>query len=168
MATKTQMTVEQYLRTSFPDLDCEFVDGEVVERTMPPYEHAFIQGRLIVLFSRWTSSHGLLPLPELRSKVRQSRVRIPDVAVYIGRPNASVPDQPPLVAIEILSPDDRMVNVMEKLREYRTWGVGYIWVIDPMARILYEMTTNGLREMESYDIPAYDVKISSNDLFEGI
>jgi len=31
MATKTLMTVEEYLHTSFEDGDCEYVDGEIVE-----------------------------------------------------------------------------------------------------------------------------------------
>ena len=34
MSTKVQMDVEEYLRTSFDGSDCEYLDGEVVERNM--------------------------------------------------------------------------------------------------------------------------------------
>ena len=36
MAAKALIPVEEYLRTSYEDLDREYVDGEVVERPMPP------------------------------------------------------------------------------------------------------------------------------------
>ena len=38
MAIATQMTVEEYLRTSF-DPDCEYVDGEVLERNVGETDH---------------------------------------------------------------------------------------------------------------------------------
>ena len=40
----------------------------------------------------------------------------------------------PLLVIEILSKDDRYHDLMEKLEEYRVWGVPNIWVIDPLAK----------------------------------
>jgi Uma2 family endonuclease len=168
MATRTQMTVEQYLHTAFPERDCEFVDGEIVERPMPPFEHGAIVMRLILLFAPWVRSHGWWPVPEVRQQVSASRIRIPDLAVFVTRPDGSLPAQPPLIAIEVLSPDDRMSALLEKLREYRDWGVGYIWVVDPMVRALYEMTTTGLSEVAAYEISAYQLRITLDDLFAGL
>lgn len=37
MGAKTAIPAEEYLHTSFPDLDCEYRDGELVERPMPVY-----------------------------------------------------------------------------------------------------------------------------------
>jgi hypothetical protein len=34
MSAKVMMDVEEYLRTSFDGADCEYLDGEVVERNM--------------------------------------------------------------------------------------------------------------------------------------
>jgi hypothetical protein len=34
MNTKLAMSVEEYLKTSFEDADCEYLDGEIVERNM--------------------------------------------------------------------------------------------------------------------------------------
>ncbi len=38
---------------------------------------------------------------------------------------------PPLVAIEILSPEDRPLRVDQTLAEWLEFGVGYVWVVDP-------------------------------------
>ena len=37
MESKAALPVEEYLRTSFPDLDKEYQDGELVERSLPDY-----------------------------------------------------------------------------------------------------------------------------------
>jgi Uma2 family endonuclease len=39
MAT-TLVSVERYLRTSYPDGDCEYVDGEIVEPNLGEIDHA--------------------------------------------------------------------------------------------------------------------------------
>lgn len=51
MESKAALPVEEYLRTSFPDLDKEYRDGELVERSLPDYLHSKTQGLLIVLLS---------------------------------------------------------------------------------------------------------------------
>jgi Uma2 family endonuclease len=47
------------------------------------------------------------------------------------RPPEKVFIHPPLIWIEILSPEDRPIRVNEKIRELREFGVPNIWVIDP-------------------------------------
>jgi Putative restriction endonuclease len=42
MATKSQITAEQYLDMTF-EHDAEFVHGELVERSMPDYIHGKLQ-----------------------------------------------------------------------------------------------------------------------------
>ena len=39
MGSKAALPVEEYLHTSFPDLDKEYRDGELVERSLPDYLH---------------------------------------------------------------------------------------------------------------------------------
>jgi Uma2 family endonuclease len=50
MGAKTAISAEEYLRTSFPDLDREYRDGELVERTLPDYIHGKTQAVLAALF----------------------------------------------------------------------------------------------------------------------
>lgn len=119
MATKVIMPVEEYLHTSWPDGDREFIHGEVIEKPMPPKSHAKIQKALLLLFSHWEASKGLCALPELRCAVAPGVYRLPDVAVFQGEPDEEIPSAPAYAAIEILSPDDRMAAVLAKLHEYR-------------------------------------------------
>src|SRR5262249_1960099 len=84
--------------------------------------------------SKWSRFFGR---PELRSRVASTRVRIPEVSIYPGqKPTERVPTKPPLVAIEILSPDDRYSKLMQKFEEYNAWGVRRIWLVDPETRKL--------------------------------
>ena len=104
MSTKSAISIEEYFRTSFEGLDREYVDGEIVERTLPDNLHSRTQWRLSGLIwdlSKTLPFHGRT---ELRSRVRATRVRIPDVSIYAGaEPTERAPTKPPLVAIEILS-----------------------------------------------------------------
>jgi Uma2 family endonuclease len=49
---------------------------------------------------------------------------------------------PPFLCIEILSPEDRMGRVLERVKEYFIFGVSYVWVIDPETRTAYSYTAN--------------------------
>ena len=87
---------------------------------------------------------------ELRSKVAPEVYRIPDISVLTLAPEGPVPDQPHLVAIEILSQDDRHSDLMQKLEEYRVWGVPNIWVIDPQTQRFSLYTEIGFQNVSSF------------------
>jgi len=40
-------------------------------------------------------------------------------------------EKPPFLAIEILSPDDKPIRVDNTIDAWLTFGVPYVWVIDP-------------------------------------
>src|SRR5215471_2105039 len=102
VATKTQITAEQYLRMTF-EHDADFVHGEIVERALPDYIHSRIQVLLGVPFEGLRRTHGLLACAELRMRIAPEVYRIPAVSVFAEPPKQPVPDVPPLVAIEIIS-----------------------------------------------------------------
>ncbi len=104
MGAKSALSVEQYLHTSFPDLDKEYRDGELVERSLPTFEHGETQLRIGAFFAALRKSHSLHAAAETRMRIRTGLYLIPDVAVFQGVRPASVPDNPPLIAIEILPP----------------------------------------------------------------
>jgi len=56
------------------------------------------------------------------------------------------------LAIEILSEDDRMTNVMEKLEEYDRKGVPNIWLIDPRLRKMSVYLNGALNEVRGDSI----------------
>jgi Uma2 family endonuclease len=126
------MTVEEYLHTSFENHDPEFLDGEVVQRA------ALYSGK---------ECAGLLPVLSLRLRVARDRIRVADIAVFDHEPEGEVPSTPPLLAIEIFSPDDRIGYIIPKLEEYRRSGVKHVWAIDPEDRKLFTYRETGLHEV---------------------
>jgi Uma2 family endonuclease len=132
MSTKVLMDVEEYLRTSFEGSDCEFLDGEIVERNMGEIPHSDIQTTLAILLRRLRSTLGIRVLTEIRIQINRRRYRVADLAVWrndnIG---TGIPTVPPFLVIEILSPEDRMVRMVPKIQEYLSIGVEWVWVIDP-------------------------------------
>ena len=166
MGTKTAMPVDEYLRASFPDLDKEYRDGELVERSMPDYIHAKTQGLLVAFFVPLRKTLSLYTCPELRLKLRPGVYLIPDVSLFHPtEPSQRVPDTPPLVVIEILSEDDRMNAVRDKLQEYRTWGVPHVWLVDPYSKRTY--TCNGaLKEVATLSVAELAIEIKPADIFE--
>jgi Uma2 family endonuclease len=58
-----------------------------------------------------------------------------------------------------------MAAVLEKLREYRGWGVAHIWVVDPEARRLDEFNSDGLRETSALRLPGRQIGIRPAGIF---
>ena len=78
MAVKTLVTLDEYLGTTYEGTDREFVEGEVVERSMPTYDHGEMQMHWGVIIHE-LKRHGL-PLravSEVRLRVSGERVRVP-------------------------------------------------------------------------------------------
>ena len=165
MASATALSVEEYLHTSFPGLDREYRDGEIVERSLPDYLHGKTQALLAAFFLALGEQLSLHPCVETRMRVRPNRYLIPDVAVFHPDEPDAVPETPPLVVIEILSPDDRMGEVREKLEDYRTWGVPHVWLVDPRSRRFYTCDP-GLTEASSLRVPELGIEITPRDLFK--
>src|SRR5947209_89408 len=115
MEARTAISVEEYLHSSFSDLDREYRDGELVERSLPDYLHGKTQGLLFTFFIMLANRLALYPCTETRMRLRPDVFLIPDVAVFHPDEPSRIPDTPPLVAIEILSLDDRLTEVREKL-----------------------------------------------------
>jgi Uma2 family endonuclease len=123
MGSKAALPVAEYLRTSFPDLDKEYRDGELVERSLPDYLHSKTQDLLILLLGALRETFPVFVCPELRVRVRPGLIRIPDVSLYYpNEPQERVPATPPFIAIEILSPDDRMTPRAEQTRRVPSLG----------------------------------------------
>ncbi len=161
----TAISVEQYLHTSFPDLDREYRHGELQERSLPDYLHGKTQAVLVALFLALRARFPLFPCVETRMRLRQNLLLIPNVAVFHPLEPPLLPERPPLVAIEVLSPDDRMTEVRAKLDEYGAWGVAHVWLVDPHGRRLYSCDS-GLAEVPSLRVPELDIELTPSQIFE--
>jgi Uma2 family endonuclease len=164
MSTKTQIRSEDYLRMTF-EHDAEFVRGAIVERRMPDEIHSAIQFLILLKFGSLVHSYSLYPRPEIRMRVGRDRYRIADIAIFAGLHPQPVPETPPLVIVEILSKDDRYSDVMQKLEEYREWGVANIWVIDPFTKRFSLYTELGLHNVSSFSLSDYPFQLTPAELF---
>ncbi len=131
MPTHATVSEEEYLHTSY-EPDCEYLDGELVERNVGTLSHSKLQWLLSMYFGRRCRIWGIHVYPDVRVRIRTGRYLIPDLAIVSGpEPTGDVLTVPPLIWIEILSPEDRPIRVNRKVREALEFGVPYVWVIDP-------------------------------------
>jgi Uma2 family endonuclease len=160
-------TVREYLRTSWSP-DREYVDGRIEERNLGEKEHSIIQRFLTVLFALKRDEWKVEVFPELRTQTQAQRFRVPDVLVMRAKdPFERYVKTPPLIAIEILSPEDTMRAMHEKAAEYRLFGVENIWVIDPEPRIAYRFTEFGLEEVKTGEliVPGTPIRVVLSEMF---
>lgn len=165
MGASIAISIEDYLRTSFPNPDREYRDGEIVERSRPDYLHGRAQGLLFMFFGMLRKRLPLFPSTETRLRLGPNKVLIPDVTVFYPDEPANQTATLPLIAVEILSPDDRLSAVREKLEEYRAWGVPHVWLVDPHSRRLYTCES-GFAEVASLKIPELDIELKPGDVFD--
>jgi Uma2 family endonuclease len=84
--------------------------------------------------------HGFRVLTEQRVKVSPTRVRIPDVCLVSASNNDELTQRPPLLWIEVVSPDDRWSRIQTRLAECTTFGVPMIWIVDPYTKQAWTIT----------------------------
>ena len=165
MGAKIGLSVQEYLHTSFPDLDREYSDGGVLARSLPDYLHGKTQLLLAAFFAALRKRLSIFPCTETRMRIRSRRYVIPDLAVFWPDEPSGVPETPPLVAVEILSLDDRLAEVRDKLEEYKAWGVPHVWLVDPHSRRMYTYHA-GLIELPALQISELGVEVTGQDIFE--
>jgi Uma2 family endonuclease len=133
MATLTSIPLDAYLGSTYRP-DCEYVDGEVRERNVGKWEHARVQWLLAAWFGSHEKQWGITGSTEQRVRVSPNRVRVPDLVVLTAGPQPDVLTEPPLLVIEILSPDDSYSDTQERAQDYRAMGVETVWIVDPKTR----------------------------------
>lgn len=146
MPAATQIPVSEYLATSYRP-DCDYIDGEVVERNVGERTHSRVQGLILAFLLRLEKELGIQVLPEQRVQVTSTRFRVPDVcALAADAPFEEIVTYPPLLCVEILSKDDTMTQMQEKIDDYLSMGVRNVSVIDPRLRQGYLYTADGMHE----------------------
>ena len=162
MSAGTLVSLEEYLNTSY-DPDVEYVDGVLVERNLGDWLHSLAQKNIIVALSR--KYPRIYAMPELRSRTTATRYRLPDVGVLLAPPQTRYLLDAAFVAIEILSEDDRMSHVLEKLEEYAAHGTPHIWLIDPRLRQTFTFRDNCLAEVETLETSDPRLELTRDEIF---
>jgi len=167
MGSTTIIPVSEYLRTSY-DPDRDYVDGHVLERNMGERDHADLQSELVFLFRLNKKNWNVYAYAELRVQVNSTRFRIPDVcALAADAPDEQIITHPPLLCIEILSPEDTIQRMREKVKDYLYMGVPQVWIFDPKDRTAIVHTPTGISEQKTGDLtlPGTPVRIPLAEIF---
>lgn len=162
------ISVEEYLSTGY-EPDCEYEDGVVVERNLGKFEHSFLQTVLATIFTNSMDAWGVFALTEQRVQVAARHFLVPDVCVLrFGAPTDDILTHPPLIAIEIMSPEDTLRRAKTKAAKYLQFGIEHVWVIDPNARVAYRGAANGLERVPEGEltVPGTPIQIKISELFE--
>jgi Uma2 family endonuclease len=128
-----QISLGEYLAMNFRP-DREFIDGAVVERNVGKNEHARMQNLLAAWFTSHEEQWQVASFTEWRVQVTPTRVRIPDVLLTSLKPHPDVLVEPPVLVVEILSPEDRSMETRRNAKDYFDMGVRTVWIIDPQVR----------------------------------
>ncbi len=164
LISRPLISVEEYLASSY-EPDCDYVDGHIEERNLGEKAHAILQLRIGSYLLTHYERVGAVAATELRIRVSPTRIRIPDICVFLSDPEEEVPTKPPFICIEVLSREDRMSRVEKRIQDFLKMGVPYVWVLDPRTKQAYVATAaDGLREVKSGVLatanPAFEVPLA--------
>jgi Uma2 family endonuclease len=161
------VTVQEYLKTVYRP-DCEYLDGRIEERNLGEYDHGYLQTLLAVLFTNNRDAWGVRAVTDVRTQVRDTHFRVPDLAVICAdAPKEQIITHPPLIVIEILSPQDRLSRFGDRIDDYLAFGVENIWIIDPECQSAWTASSTGLHLAENGELTVDEtpIRVVLSELF---
>lgn len=163
----TLVPLAHYLHETWQP-DREYVDGEIVERNMGERDHAAWQAALLRALSGWRRKANIKVFAELRLQIAAGRFRVPDILViYRDAVDEQIITHPPLLCVEILSPEDRIGRMEARIQEYLDFGTRAVWLIDPRMRTAYQCESGSLRDWKAVDtltVPETGIQVGVSEL----
>ncbi len=144
----------------------EMVDGELVE--LPPMRRgiSIVTGKVYRLFIQHIEEENL-PFwvgiaASFRLGLSSANFRIPDLCVAAERPGTPpIEDEPgvwegaPDIAVEVVSPTDAYVDVIDKARLYLRQGVSTVLLVDAYSReVTVRQSTGEIHVLTTDDVLA--------------
>lgn len=171
-AMAAKVTAEEFLelvqRPENANKWLELDRGEVIEMPSPTKPHGFVCLNIGRLVANYTFEVGRFYAVGNDAGVILRRnpdtVRGPDIAVYddaatFEELHPKYGEVAPLLAIEVLSPGDRMGKVMQKVREYLEARTRMVWVVDPEDKCIqiHRLGELPVVAWEADELSGYDV-----------
>ena len=159
------VSISEYLKSSYRP-DCDFVDGKLEERNVGEHDHAALQAALILWFGQHQEEWNIEVLPEQRIQISPTRFRVPDIClVSLDQPVEQILTKPPLACIEILSPEDTLRRMQDRIDDYRKFGVTSIWILDPATQRGYDCQSSGWLEATEFAVPNTPIRLVLSQIF---
>ena len=155
MAIATRLTLEEF--TAIPGFDeqrLELIDGELVEKPMPTWEH----GRYALKIGATLDQVGYASVEPRAiippSPAFEASSPLPDVAFYRDTTPARGEwmTRPPHVAVEIVSAGQSRREMRSKVELYRSFGVESVWVVYPESETVEIFESGGRRTLGTGDM----------------
>jgi Uma2 family endonuclease len=138
MVATRRITIDEFANMPLQGV-WELVDGEPIELSPAAGRSGWISANIVTLLANhlrpgrlgwvFSAETGFILFND-----RQT-VRSPDAAVVLRERLAAPPDSfvplAPDLAVEVLSPSDRMADAMSKISMYLQAGVRLVWLVDP-------------------------------------
>lgn len=162
------LSVEEYLSTTFrPDVD--YVDGRIEERNLGEFDHGTLQGVLYSLFSAKRREWKIRVALDTRVQVAPENFRVPDVSIHdASGPKEQIIRRAPLLCIEILSPEDTLRRMLQRIEDYFSMGVPLVWIFDPDRRVAVVCEPGGRTSEHTggvLTIPGTPMKVELAEVF---
>jgi Uma2 family endonuclease len=139
-------TVSEYLNYDPRDgFKYEWVNGKLIKRTILKKEHYYIINNLTRFFATLKAyADGDSVQPEAQSATTGDDYRIPDLTYFTidqQRLMYKGVSQTPHFLVEVISKNDDLIKVEEKLEEYFAAGVQVVWHVIPEFEKIYIYTS---------------------------
>lgn len=137
-------TVDEFMRLPDDGYVYELVQGRLERMSPMGGEHGRIASRLNVLLASYVWEHKLGDTFAAETafvlNAETNEVRATDVAFVASARLARIGEGavpfPPDLAVEVISPSDRLIAVRRKVAAYQRAGVRLIWVINPRRQTI--------------------------------
>lgn len=90
---------------------------------------------------------------------------MPDLVIVDAGPQPDVIDKPPVLIVEILSPNDTYSDLEERVADYRTMGVEAICAIDPKTRSGRMCIGDDWKSARRLEVPGTPIFVELDELF---
>ena len=160
-APERRLTVADLERTPDDGRRYELADGRLDVSPVPMPVHTYVDSRLTWhLINSAPDEFDVLTGPGVNLNAARTRHRIPDVAVFDAEPPAEgYYSVPPVLAVEIVSPESVFRDNHTKRREYAAFGIPCYWIINPLPEKvgLIELRLDGGEYREVTQVYGEDV-----------
>ncbi len=166
MATATLVPVAEYLASNY-EPDCDYIDGEVLERNRGEHDHGLVQLNIAAWLKANARKYQIRPLVEVRLQIAERRYRIPDIMVL----SADAPRDPvvlhaPLLCVEILSRSDSLNSIWDRIEDYLSTGVPVCWIVDSVSGSAWTATPAGLTKVAGRILRAGEIEMPLAEVLE--